>query len=207
MTFSKRTFMIFGKRKSPRAASHPALAARRTSGTARGEALSGTVRPTFRIALPLAAAVLVLDQASKFAVQGTISYQETVPVIPGLFDLVHVLNKGAAFGFLNDASIGWQTGFFVVASAAACALIFWLLATEQGQARFAAPALGLVLGGALGNMVDRVRTGFVVDFLDFYLGRWHWPAFNVADMGITCGVGLLIVSMYTQGQRGRQGRA
>jgi signal peptidase II len=159
------------------------------------------MRPSFRIALPLAGAVLALDQATKVLVQANLGPHEAIPVIPGYFDLVHVLNLGAAFGFLNQEGLGWQRWFFIVASILACGVIFWLLRSEEGQSRLGATGLGLVLGGALGNLVDRVRTGLVVDFLDFHVGGWHWPAFNVADMGISCGVGLLIISMYATGQR------
>ncbi|MEW5773964.1 MAG: signal peptidase II [Thermodesulfobacteriota bacterium] len=157
--------------------------------------------PSFRLALPLAGTVLVLDQATKLMVQAAIGLREAVPVIPGFFDLVHVLNQGAAFGFLNQEGLGWQRWFFIAASLLASGVILWLLRSEEGQSRLGAAGLGLVLGGALGNLVDRVRTGLVVDFLDFYVGGWHWPAFNVADMGISCGVLMLIASMYTTGRR------
>lgn len=159
------------------------------------------MRPSLRIALPLAGAVLALDQATKLLVQATIAPREAIPLIPGYFDLVHVLNLGAAFGFLNQEDLGWQRWFFIAASLLACGVIFWLLHSEEGNSRLGASGLGLVLGGALGNLVDRVRTGLVVDFLDFHVDAWHWPAFNVADMGISCGVLLLIASMYGQGRR------
>ena len=159
------------------------------------------MRPSFRLALPLAGVVLVLDQVTKFLVQANLGFRDAVPLIPGYFDLVHVLNQGAAFGFLNQEGLGWQRGFFIVVSLLACGVIVWLLRSEEGKGRLGATGLGLVLGGALGNLVDRVRTGLVVDFLDFYVGQWHWPAFNVADMGISCGVCLLIISMYATGRR------
>ena len=159
------------------------------------------MRPSFRLALPLAGVVLVLDQVTKFLVQANLGFRDAVPLIPGYFDLVHVLNQGAAFGFLNQEGLGWQRGFFIVVSLLACGVIVWLLRSEEGKGRLGATGLGLVLGGALGNLVDRVRTGLVVDFLDFHVGEWHWPAFNVADMGISCGVCLLIISMYATGRR------
>lgn len=159
------------------------------------------MQPSFRTALPLAGVVLALDQATKFLVQAHIAPREAVPVIPGYFDLVHVLNRGAAFGFLNQEDLGWQRWFFIAASLLACGVICWLLRSEEGRNRMGATGLGLILGGALGNLADRVRIGLVVDFLDVHVGGWHWPAFNVADMGITCGVGLLVISMYSTGRR------
>lgn len=159
------------------------------------------MRPSLRIALPLAGVVLALDQATKFLVQANLGPRDAVPIIPGYLDLVHVLNLGAAFGFLNQEGLGWQRWFFIAASLLACGVIFWLLHSREGDHRLGATGLGLILGGAVGNLVDRVRTGLVVDFLDFHVGGWHWPAFNVADTGISCGVFLLIISMYATGRQ------
>ncbi|GAU07845.1 signal peptidase II [Desulfoplanes formicivorans] len=144
----------------------------------------------------LAAVIIALDQISKIWVQGNISMYESIPVIPGFFDLVHVLNKGAAFGFLNRADIHWQTYFFIGVSALAVVLIFHLVNTVDRRDPPLFTGLGCILGGALGNMIDRIRIGQVIDFLDFHIASHHWPAFNIADMAISVGALLLLVSFY-----------
>jgi signal peptidase II len=121
---------------------------------------------------------------------------ESIPIVPGFFDLVHVLNKGAAFGFLNRADIHWQTYFFIAVSALAVVLIFHLVRTVDREDSFLFTGLGCILGGALGNMIDRIRIGQVIDFLDFHAAGHHWPAFNVADMAISIGALLLLISFY-----------
>lgn len=150
----------------------------------------------FKYPLSLATVVLVLDLATKILVQGGIERFESITVIPGFFDLVHVLNKGAAFGFLNSEHIAWQRPFFIAAAAIAVVSILYLIREGHGREWFGATGLGLLLGGALGNLIDRIRIGYVVDFLDIYVGDWHWPAFNVADIGISIGVTCLIISFY-----------
>lgn len=146
--------------------------------------------------LGLALIVLILDQATKFWVASALPIWATRTVIPGFFNLVHVLNKGAAFGFLNDMDAVWRPYFFLAVTALAIVLILHLLRTVPREDRVLFTALGLILGGALGNMVDRIRLGEVVDFLDFYISAYHWPAFNVADISISLGSVLLLVSVY-----------
>ncbi len=161
-----------------------------------------------RYLLPSAIALigLLLDQLSKGWVIRNIDPREIVTVIPGWFDLVHVLNRGAAFGFLNRTDMDWQRGFFIVASLVAVTLIFYLLKTLDREEPFVLWGLGLVLGGALGNLVDRVRLGVVVDFLDAHVGHYHWLAFNVADICITLGTMALIASFYQTTRQARQPR-
>lgn len=151
--------------------------------------------------LGLAAAIVALDQASKFAVLQVFSFGERLTVLPGLFDLTLVYNRGAAFSFLAGAS-GWQRWFFIGLGLAAAAFIVWLLA-RHGTQRLFAFALALILGGAIGNVIDRVVHGQVVDFLLVYWQRWHWPAFNVADSAITVGAVLLIVDELRRVRRAR----
>jgi signal peptidase II len=141
----------------------------------------------------IAALVLLLDQSSKFWVQKTIPLHTEIPVIRGFFSLVHVRNRGAAFGFLNRHDIEWQFWLFLAATLLA-ALVIIILARQAGAGeRLFFSALGLILGGAAGNLVDRVMHRAVVDFLDFYIGHRHWPAFNVADIAICCGAGLALL--------------
>ena len=147
-------------------------------------------------ALLLALAVVGPDQATKALVRANIEPWSVIEVIPGFFNLSHVMNKGAAFGFLNRADIHWQTYFFIGVSALAVVLIFHLVKTVDRRDPALFTGLGCILGGALGNMIDRIRIGEVIDFLDFHVAAHHWPAFNVADMAISVGALLLLVSFY-----------
>jgi len=150
----------------------------------------------------VATIVFVLDQLSKLWIQQTIPvWEKGFTVIPGFFDIVHILNRGAAFGFLNRHDIDWQRPFFIVVSILAMGLIWVLARSQEDDGPFYVYGLGLILGGALGNLMDRARLGVVVDFLDFYIGDMHWPAFNVADMGICVGAAALLVSFYQQRRR------
>ncbi|MDE5833291.1 MAG: signal peptidase II [Desulfovibrio sp.] len=140
----------------------------------------------YAILLVAAATVLGLDQLTKWIARSTIEPGEVIVVIPGFFDLVNIRNRGAAFGFLNRSDIEWQFWLFLGATIVACAVIFAIARNIKHQPALAL-GLGMILGGALGNLIDRVHFRGVVDFLDFYWGDWHWPAFNVADMGICAG--------------------
>ncbi|MFN3884787.1 MAG: signal peptidase II [Rhodocyclaceae bacterium] len=137
----------------------------------------------------LAGVVVVADHVSKAWMLATFHLHESVAVT-SFFNLVLVMNPGASFSFLADAG-GWQKWFFI---ALALAISTWLavMIRRHARERLMPTALALILGGALGNVIDRVRFGAVVDFLDFHLGGWHWPAFNVADSAITIGVILLL---------------
>ena len=148
----------------------------------------------------LAAAVVAADQATKAMVLARFATGEGVVVTP-YFNLVLVYNKGAAFSVLADAP-GWQTPLLVGFAVVAMAVVSYLLVRSPGRRTLSA-GLALILGGALGNVIDRLRFGQVVDFLDFHAGALHWPAFNVADAAITVGAVLLILD----GFRKHEGRA
>jgi signal peptidase II len=136
----------------------------------------------------VAGAVLVLDQVTKALVLAHLPLGGSIPVLPGFFDLTHVHNPGGAFGFLSGMSAEVRALLFVAVSLLAAGLILYFYwQTPPGQ-RFLAVGLALLFGGAVGNLVDRMRFGVVVDFLDLYAGDLHWPAFNVADSAITVGV-------------------
>lgn len=141
--------------------------------------------------LGLAALLVVLDQASKWIAVRALEFGERIPVLPGFFDFTLVYNRGAAFSFLAGAD-GWQRWFFTVIGVAAAGFIVWMLARHGAQRLFAF-ALALILGGAVGNVIDRVLHGQVTDFVLLYWRDWHWPAFNVADMAITLGALLLVL--------------
>jgi len=134
-------------------------------------------------------AVAALDQATKLVITRSLSPYEAVEVIPGLFNIVHYLNKGAAFGILNQGG-GLRRLFLIGVSVAALVLLAVL--ARQSRDRLSTLAFSLIAGGAIGNLVDRIRYGSVVDFLDFHVASWHWPAFNVADAAITAGVALAV---------------
>ena len=153
--------------------------------------------------LLVAVLVIVLDQASKEWVRGAFSLHDTIPVIPGFFNLAHVLNKGAAFGFLNNPDSSWQIWFFAAVTCVAVGFIYYLLKTADRGDRFFIWGLGLILGGALGNLIDRLRFGHVVDFLDFYWGTAHFPSFNLADSAITVGAACLILDELLRMRRER----
>ena len=147
------------------------------------------LNPAMRKWLGVALAVIVADHLTKWWVSSTLDYHAFIPVLP-FFSLVLVHNTGAAFSFLADAG-GWQRWFFVAVGVVATVVIVRLLKRHAHENRMAF-ALALVLGGALGNVIDRVVLGHVVDFLYFHYKGFAWPAFNVADSAITVGAALLI---------------
>ena len=140
--------------------------------------------------------VMALDQWTKWLTLAYSPEHRPIPVIPGFFDLVNIRNRGAAFGFLNRSDIEWQFWLFLGATVVAVAAIIALIRSMRADDRRLVLGLGLVMGGALGNLVDRVRFRAVIDFLDFYIGAWHWPAFNVADVAICLGALLACLSLW-----------
>ena len=143
----------------------------------------------------VAALVLFLDQLSKWAVMRLIPEHRPVTVIAGLFDLVNIRNRGAAFGFLNRSDMEWQFWLFLAATIVAVGATL-LVARSEENGPCLLTGLGCIMGGALGNLVDRVRFRAVVDFLDIYWKDWHWPAFNVADAAIFVGVALTCLVLW-----------
>jgi signal peptidase II len=143
----------------------------------------------------LMAVVVLLDQATKLLVDRMMTLHESHPVIDGFLRLTYVRNRGAAFGILSDAELPFQAtlfSFLSLSALAAIALYAWRLPAES---RLPKAALAVIMGGAIGNLIDRMRLGYVIDFVDAYLGPHHWPAFNVADSAISVGVVLLILDM------------
>ncbi len=147
-------------------------------------------------------AVIILDQVTKAWIAGTFTLFESREIIPGLFNLTYLTNSGAAFGFLNGQHGPWRQVFFV--AAAVIALVIMVVALRclrgRGRGRAVSWAIALIAGGAAGNLIDRLRQGAVVDFLDFYYHAHHWPAFNLADSAITIGVMILILEQFTGGR-------
>lgn len=154
--------------------------------------------------LALAVAIIIVDQLTKLYFDGAYRYGERVNVLP-FFDFTLVYNPGAAFSFLADGQ-GWQRWLFTAIALSAVGLILHLLRKHPGQPLFCT-ALSMILGGAVGNLIDRVQHGHVIDFLLFYWNGWHFPAFNVADIGITCGAALLLLDEWRRMRRERKRRA
>lgn len=140
--------------------------------------------------LGVATVVVLLDQLSKITMSRLLAYGES-QAITGYFNLVMVYNPGAAFSFLSDQG-GWQRWFFSALAAGVSIFIVWML-KKNAQQRMFCWSLSLILGGAIGNLIDRVAYGHVIDFLDFHIGGWHWPAFNIADGAITIGAALFVL--------------
>ena len=142
----------------------------------------------------LAAAVFLLDQGSKWLVAGSMRLGELRSVLPGLLNLTHLQNRGAAFGLFADSDSPAVRAVLIAFSVAALLLVLFLL-WRGVSSRWTGWGLGLILGGALGNLLDRVRVGSVVDFLDFHLAGYHWPAFNLADSAVVIGALLLMIEV------------
>jgi len=144
----------------------------------------------------IAASVVMFDRLSKWLVAQKIGLSDSVDIVPGLFRLTHVQNKGAAFGLFSESPSEWKVAMLILFSVAALAVVSALLWKNGNAMNATAIALSLVFGGALGNLWDRVATGRVVDFLDFYVGTHHWPAFNIADSAIVVGALLLLSEIF-----------
>jgi signal peptidase II len=167
---------------------------------------SNSAASRFHIGLFTMAAVLVaLDRVTKMAVASTMPLYDSKPIIGGFFDLVHTRNTGIAFSMLDDAGPLVKDILIPMFSVAAVGLVAYLLLKSGPATRRMQFGLALILAGAAGNLYDRFAYGYVVDFLDFYVGAYHWPAFNVADSCITVGAGLLLLDSVT-GSAGAQRR-
>jgi signal peptidase II len=140
----------------------------------------------------IAALVLFLDRATKLTVAANIALHDSIMVLPGFFRITHVQNRGAAFGLFDDSPSEWRVAVLILFSLAALVVVSTLLWKNSHAMTTTGVGLALILGGALGNLWDRVMDGRVVDFLDFYIAGYHWPAFNVADSAIVVGALLLV---------------
>ncbi|MCB2183845.1 MAG: lipoprotein signal peptidase [Desulfobulbaceae bacterium] len=148
----------------------------------------------FSFLLVVGGLVVVLDQYTKWLVQEHFSLYEIKRVIPGFFNLTYLHNKGAAFGLLADANPAWRAYFFICVACIALIFVFFAFCHYQDKGLGYALAFSFIAGGAVGNLIDRIRYGSVVDFLDFYVKSYHWPAFNVADSAIVVGVCFFILA-------------
>jgi len=151
--------------------------------------------------------ILLLDQWTKYVVQQKLALYQKVEVIPGFFNLVQVRNTGGAFGIFGGEKGGLGSILFVVVSLIAIgSILFFFIKLREDEENLAL-SFSLVLSGAIGNLIDRLRYGEVIDFLDFYLSSTHWPAFNVADSAICIGIGLMAFELWTQDRRKKRGHS
>jgi signal peptidase II len=159
--------------------------------------------------LAIAGVVILLDQLTKSWIIATLRLHEGFAVVDGFFNIIHVRNPGAAFGFLAGASPAFRSVFFVVVTLAAILLILRYLRhylRQTGIEKLSVVfSLALILAGAVGNLIDRLRFGEVVDFLDVYIGTTHWPAFNVADASISTGAAILVIALFVRKEEKRNG--
>jgi signal peptidase II len=165
------------------------------------------VSPALRLRLWIAGSIVVLDQAVKLVVDARLGEFESIVVIPGLFNLTRVHNTGVAYGMLNGVDFPGKTALLaLVATAALVGLAVYAAALAEDQ-RLTRAGLSFVIGGAAGNLIDRIRFGYVLDFVDLYRNGWHFWAFNVADAAISVGVALMILDLLLGMRRARVSRA
>lgn len=157
------------------------------------------MKSKYLILLLLSPVVLIVDQLTKLYIDRTMKLYQSIPVVANLFSITYLRNRGAAFSFLSDAS--WRLPFFMLATVIAVIAIMVAFVKLRADQRFAAISLTLILSGAVGNLIDRVRLGEVIDFLDVYWRSHHWPAFNIADSAICVGVAMLALDMFLEERR------
>ena len=159
------------------------------------------LRP-YRLLLIVSPILLILDQWTKLLIDSRFVLYESVPLIENFLALTYIRNKGAAFGILSDSAI--RVPFFITVSTVALIGILWYLRHVKADMHLQHWALALIFSGALGNLIDRIRLGEVIDFIDAHWYQHHWPAFNVADSAITIGVGLLLIDLWRDEMRRRK---
>lgn len=159
------------------------------------------MKKRYQILLAVSFLVLALDQATKIFVDRSMPLHSSITVIENFFNITYLRNKGAAFGIL--ATSAFRLPFFIMVSLVAVWVIFMVIRKLREDQKLAAASLSLIFSGALGNLIDRIRLGEVIDFLYFHWYEHYWPAFNVADSAICVGVFLLAIDMYLEERRGR----
>jgi len=153
------------------------------------------VNPKYRLALIVGSTVIVLDQITKALVESLMHLYQSIEIVPNFVHLTYLKNTGAAFGFLAGPRSSLRIAFFLLVSGVAIGCVLYLLKNLRPGRTSLVASLSLILGGAVGNLIDRLRLGEVIDFIDLHWHHFHWPAFNVADSSITIGVILLFIQM------------
>ena len=164
--------------------------------------MNSSTRTPFLI---LAGAVILADQLTKFAVARDLRLGEIRPVVEGVFNLTYTLNRGAAFSLLADSSSSLKLGLLILVSVVASVIVLAMLWRSRQESWVARTGLALILGGALGNLLDRIRNGSVIDFLDFHFRGHHWPAFNLADATIVVGALLVLCEIFFGAEHSSRG--
>jgi signal peptidase II len=140
----------------------------------------------------VAGTVIILDQITKAVIFAFLPLHHSISVLPGFFNLTHIQNPGGAFGFMAQQSLSWRNLIFLFISSLAICIIFYFYKNTPKTHPFLSTGFALIFGGAIGNMIDRIRFGKVIDFLDIYIGSYHWPAFNIADSAISIGLAIFL---------------
>ena len=140
----------------------------------------------------VAGTVVILDQITKAVIFAFLPQHHSISVLPGFFNLTHIQNPGGAFGFMANQSLSWRNWIFLFISSLAIGIIFYFYKNTPKTHPLLSTGFALIFGGALGNMIDRIRFGKVIDFLDIYIGSYHWPAFNIADSAISIGMAIFL---------------
>lgn len=140
----------------------------------------------------ISGSVILLDQITKILILKNLPLYHSITILPGVFNLTHIHNPGGAFGFMAHQDSSVRNFLFLFLSSLAICFVFYFYKSSYRTHAFLASGFALILGGAIGNMIDRIRIGKVVDFLDFYIRNYHWPAFNIADSAITIGIAIFI---------------
>jgi signal peptidase II len=153
----------------------------------------------YRLLLAVSALVTGIDQFTKWLVVRSFHLHEALPLVPNFFDLVYVRNKGAAFGILADTR--FRVPFLLTTTLIAVVFLIWFYRQYRPDQVLGRSSVSLVLGGAVGNLIDRLRLGEVIDFLDVHWYQYHWPAFNIADSAICVGVGMLLLAQWRDSRR------
>ena len=140
----------------------------------------------------VAGVIVLLDQITKAAILKGLPLYRSISVVPGFFNITHIRNPGGAFGFLAGQQAGLRNAVFLAVSVAALYLVFYFYKNTPRSYAALSAAFAMIFGGAVGNLIDRIRFGEVVDFLDVYIGKYHWPAFNIADSAISIGIAIFL---------------
>jgi len=157
-----------------------------------------SIHKKYPLTIVVSLLVIILDQCSKYLIIKSFALHQSLDIIEHYLTIVHIRNKGIAFGLLAGQGGGTRTIFLIITSLFAIAFIFYLLSSLKDRQTYAIVTLSLILGGALGNLIDRIRWGEVVDFIDVHWHNYHWPAFNCADSAISIGVVLLVIGIFTK---------
>jgi signal peptidase II len=169
--------------------------------------MAGKATPGLPFLFALSLAALAADQLSKYAVQTFTAPGSQKIVVPGFLNILHTSNPGVAFGLFASSANPWKPALLIGFSVAVIAMLVWLLVTDRAGGSLGRYGIALILGGAVGNVLDRFSRHSVTDFIDFYLGSYHWYTFNIADSAIVVGAGLVVLALFREGRQPTQARA